>query len=75
MGVLGVLLGLMDNKADPVVHHPEIEGEYRFIFGPHETLDIGIKFFDLIDIMAEEAEGEEEWMKEHINILLVVLEL
>ena len=64
----------MNDKADPVVHHAEIESEYRLIFRPHEALDIWIKLFYLIDIMAEESEREEEWMKEHINILLVILE-
>lgn len=58
-----------------MVHHPKIEGEYRFIFGPHEALDVGIQLFDLVDIMAEESKREEEWMKEHVNILLIILEL
>ena len=75
MGPRGVLLGLVDNQADPVVDHPEVEGEDRFIFRPHEALDIRIQFFDLIDIMAEEAEREEEGVKEYVNILLVILEL
>lgn len=70
----GVLIGLMNNQAYPVVHHSEIEGKDRLIFGPHEALDVGIQFFDLIDIMAEETEGEEEWMKENVNILFVILE-
>lgn len=64
----------MDYQADPVVHHAEIEGEDRFIFGPLEALDVWIQLFDLVDIMAEESEREEEWMKEHVNIPLVILE-
>jgi len=63
----------MNNQADPVVHHPEVEGEYRLIFGPHEALNVWIQLFDLVDIMAEESEREEEWMKEHVNILLIIL--
>ena len=74
MGPGWVLLGLMNNQADPVVHNPEIEGEYCFIFGSHEALNVRIQFFDLVDIMAEESEREKEWMKEHVNILFVILE-